>query len=141
MPFQIVMPMDKPLFYQYDLLKNMSIKPRPWQSFAELIARGNHACSSWQKSVAMVVVVGIIDYITGYEVTIFPFYAIPILFALWFDNWDSAVVISVLSTIYMVGGGHCLATSLFPGMASDLGCDHATDVFLLVIRRRLGCAV
>ncbi len=32
---------------------------------------------------ALLVAIGLVDYATGYEVTIFPFYSIPILFILW----------------------------------------------------------
>ena len=40
-----------------------------------------------------------IDYLTGYEVTIYPFYSIPILLMVWFGDMNLAVVISVLSTV------------------------------------------
>ncbi len=50
------------------------------------------------EALALLGVVGFIDYITGYEVTIFPFYAIPILFAMWFHGRNLAIVVSILST-------------------------------------------
>ena len=50
-------------------------------------------------AVAMVAVVGIIDYLTGYEITFFPFYSIPILFVLWFGSRRAAIGISILSAI------------------------------------------
>ena len=49
-------------------------------------------------SFTLFLVVGFFDYITGYEVTIFPFYSIPILLAMWTLGWQWAVVISILST-------------------------------------------
>ncbi len=50
-------------------------------------------------AVAMVAVVGIFDYLTGYEITFFPFYSIPILFVLWFGSKRAAIGISILSAI------------------------------------------
>jgi signal transduction histidine kinase len=48
---------------------------------------------------ALGVAIGFIDYVTGYEVTIFPFYSIPILLMVWFGNKKLAVVISVLCAL------------------------------------------
>lgn len=55
-----------------------------FQLFAEVFAIG--------------IVVGAIDYFTGYDVTIYPFYSIPILMMVWFGDIKLAAVISVLST-------------------------------------------
>lgn len=51
------------------------------------------------QAVAMVVLIGIIDYLTGYEVSFFPFYSIPILFVLWFGSKRGAIGISILSAL------------------------------------------
>jgi signal transduction histidine kinase len=48
---------------------------------------------------ALAILVGLIDYVTGYEVTIYPFYSIPILVMVWFGDMRLAAVISVLSTV------------------------------------------
>jgi signal transduction histidine kinase len=48
---------------------------------------------------ALAVLVGSIDYLTGYDVTIYPFYSIPILIMVWFGDMRLAVVLSVLSTV------------------------------------------
>ena len=48
---------------------------------------------------ALAVLVGSIDYLTGYDVTIYPFYSIPILIMVWFGDMKLAVVLSVLSTV------------------------------------------
>jgi signal transduction histidine kinase len=50
------------------------------------------------EALALAVIVGIIDYLTGYEVTIWPFYSIPILLMVWYGDMKLAVLISVLST-------------------------------------------
>lgn len=47
----------------------------------------------------MVVVVGFFDYITGYEVTFYPFYAIPILFLVWRGDNKGAIVTAVVCAI------------------------------------------
>jgi signal transduction histidine kinase len=48
---------------------------------------------------ALAILVGLIDYVTGYEVTIYPFYSVPILVMVWFGDMRLAAVISVLSTV------------------------------------------
>jgi signal transduction histidine kinase len=48
---------------------------------------------------ALCIVVGAIDYLTGYDVTIYPFYSIPILVMVWFGDIKLATVISVLCTL------------------------------------------
>jgi signal transduction histidine kinase len=55
------------------------------QLFAEVLA----LCS----------VVAAIDYLTGYDVTIYPFYSIPILIMVWFGDMRLATGISVLCTV------------------------------------------
>ncbi len=55
------------------------------------------------QALALVGAVGLIDYVTGYEVTIFPFYSIPILLALWYGNRQSAIAISIFSALAWLG--------------------------------------
>jgi signal transduction histidine kinase len=43
--------------------------------------------------------IGIIDYLTGYEVTIYPLYAMPILLMVWLVDRNFALLISVVSTL------------------------------------------
>lgn len=50
-------------------------------------------------AIIMVVVIGLLDYITGYEVSFFPFYSIPVLFILWFYSERAAIWVSLLSAI------------------------------------------
>jgi signal transduction histidine kinase len=47
---------------------------------------------------ALCIVVGTIDYLTGYDITIYPFYSIPILVMVWFGDMKFATMISVLCT-------------------------------------------
>ena len=50
------------------------------------------------EALALAITIGIIDYLTGYEVTIWPFYSIPILLMILFGDRKTAVLFSVLST-------------------------------------------
>jgi signal transduction histidine kinase len=51
------------------------------------------------EALALVGAIGIVDFLTGYEVTIFPFYSLPILLTVWFGDKKSAVFISLFSTL------------------------------------------
>jgi signal transduction histidine kinase len=51
------------------------------------------------EALTLTIAIVFVDYITGPEVAIFPFYSIPILLMVWFADMPSAVAISVLSTI------------------------------------------
>jgi Signal transduction histidine kinase len=51
------------------------------------------------EALALTIAIVLVDYITGYEVAIYPFYSIPILLMVWFGDIRLAIVISVLSTI------------------------------------------
>ena len=49
------------------------------------------------EAMAILLVTGFVDYITGYEVPIYPFYALPILLTVWFGSHRATMVISILS--------------------------------------------
>ena len=51
------------------------------------------------EALALAIIVAFFDYLTGYEVTLWPFYSVPILLVLWFGNRSLAIVISVVSTV------------------------------------------
>ena len=53
----------------------------------------------YAEALTLTIVIAFVDYITGPEVAIYPFYSIPILLMVWFGDMPSAIVISVLSTI------------------------------------------
>src|SRR5260370_35301166 len=46
-------------------------------------------------ALALAVTVGLIDYLTGDEITIDPFYSIPILLIVWFGKRNLAIAISI----------------------------------------------
>src|SRR5258708_26503750 len=60
-----------------------------------------HQPRAWLYAEALSLSIGIafVDYITGPEVAIYPFYSIAILLMVWFGDMQSAIVISVLRTI------------------------------------------
>src|SRR4029077_17324458 len=51
------------------------------------------------QSLALVITIGFIDYVTGDEATLDPFYSIPILLMVWYGNRNLAIVISVFCAL------------------------------------------
>jgi signal transduction histidine kinase len=67
-------------------------------SKAEIIARYLRRQSLvWLfiQALVLTITIGLIDYLTGQEVTVDPFYSVPILFMVWFGNKNLAIVTSV----------------------------------------------
>jgi signal transduction histidine kinase len=65
---------------------------------AKIIARYLRRQSSvWALilALALAITMGLIDYFTGDEITVDPFYSIPILLVVWFGNRNLAIVISI----------------------------------------------
>jgi signal transduction histidine kinase len=60
-----------------------------------------HQPRAWfyAEALTLTIAIAFVDYITGPEVTIYPFYSIPILLTVWFREMRSAIIILVLSTI------------------------------------------
>jgi signal transduction histidine kinase len=54
-------------------------------------------------AVLLVGLIGVLDYLTGYEVEFFPFYSIPIFLMVWRNGRNSALFIAVLSAIVWYG--------------------------------------
>jgi signal transduction histidine kinase len=46
-----------------------------------------------------VLIVGYLDYITGYEVSLFLFYAVPILFSVWFIDRNCTILVVLVSAV------------------------------------------
>jgi signal transduction histidine kinase len=53
--------------------------------------------------IELMMVIGFLDYVTGYEISFFIFYLIPVLFAVWRVGVRFAVVISMLSVMTWLG--------------------------------------
>jgi signal transduction histidine kinase len=62
------------------------------------------------QAVALTITIGLIDYLSGNEVTVDPFYSIPILLMVWFGTKNLALVISVFCGLAWwwanAAGGH-----------------------------------
>jgi signal transduction histidine kinase len=61
--------------------------------------RNQSQASLFIQALALAAAIAFIDYVTGYEVTVFPFYSIPILLMVWFGKRDLAIIISVVSAL------------------------------------------
>jgi signal transduction histidine kinase len=66
------------------LLKFLQRQPKAWL---------------WGETITLALLVGYIDYVTGYEVSIILFYAIPIVLMVWFNDRSSAIFIAILCSI------------------------------------------
>jgi signal transduction histidine kinase len=81
-----------------EFMKDAFLETESWQKISALLTRQSRGLVVCE-ALMLLFIVGSIDYITGYEVTVFPFYAIPILFAMWLHGRNLAIIISVLSTL------------------------------------------
>ncbi len=55
-------------------------------------------------SFVLLVIVGIADYLTGFERSLLVFYLLPVSLAAWFVSWRFAVIICLLSVAVWIGG-------------------------------------
>lgn len=53
----------------------------------------------WTEAILLSFVIGLLDYITGYEISVVLFYSLPILLMVWFGDRISAVFIALLCSI------------------------------------------
>ena len=51
------------------------------------------------QALALLAAVGFLDYITGFEIAFYPFYAIPILFMVWLGDRMQAIILCVLCAL------------------------------------------
>src|SRR5215470_3179757 len=51
------------------------------------------------EALGLAIIIGFIDYLTGYELAFWPFYSVPIFLVLWYGNGRLAVVLSIVSTV------------------------------------------
>lgn len=45
----------------------------------------------------MIVIIGIVDYLTGYEISFSVFYLLPVVFVVWFHEKSYAIIVSIIS--------------------------------------------
>jgi signal transduction histidine kinase len=71
---------------------------RPVDRFVQFL---KHQPRVWLylEAIGLIFAIAFVDYVTGYEVTIYPFYAVPILLMVWFGDLRVAIGISVTSTL------------------------------------------
>ncbi len=69
-------------------------------------------------SLAMVAIVGLFDFLTGFELTVFAFYLIPVILAVWFVGWRFGIAVSALCVMVSIAGdliaGARYSSSLVP---------------------------
>ena len=67
-------------------------------SFLKLFSRQS---TGWifGEGVALVLVIGFIDYLTGYEVSLFIFYAVPIFITAWASDKERAILVALIAGI------------------------------------------
>src|ERR1700754_3600101 len=70
--------------------------PSPSLSFSSAIPRSTLV---WAGGIVLTLIVGFLDYRTGYEVSIALLYSAPILFMVWFADRLSAVFIAIFCAI------------------------------------------
>lgn len=68
--------------------KTFGRQPRPW-ILAEMVAA--------------LLVIGLLDFASGYEIRLFPFYAVPIFVAAWFCDKKSGMLIGLIAGIISLG--------------------------------------
>ena len=68
----------------------------PLETTARVLRRQSHPVL-FTEALVLLAFIGFIDYITGYEVPIYPFYSLPILLMVWLGTWQTALIMSVLS--------------------------------------------
>jgi signal transduction histidine kinase len=69
-------------------------------------------------SLALVVVVGLLDFLTGFELTVFAFYLVPVSLAVWFVGRGFGIAVSMLCVVVSIVGdviaGARYSSSLVP---------------------------
>ncbi|MDB6017871.1 MAG: Integral rane sensor signal transduction histidine kinase [Pedosphaera sp.] len=55
-------------------------------------------------SVALVAIIGVVDWVTGFEISFFVFYLIPVALAVWFVGDLFGILVSILSVVVWVAG-------------------------------------
>src|SRR5271156_487977 len=65
-----------------------------------------------------VIIVGLFDYLTGYELNFFAFYLIPVILAVWFVGRGFGIIVSALCVVVSIAGdlfaGARYSSSLVP---------------------------
>lgn len=85
-------------------------------------------------SLAMVIVLGVVDYASGYEFSFSVFYLLPIIYCCWYGNEISGVIISLVSAFFWYEAdllsGHVYSHPAFPVWNAFM----RFMVFLIIVR-------
>ena len=84
--------------------------------------------------IGLVAVIGFLDYITGYEISFFIFYSIPVLLAVWRVGVPFAVVVSVLSMMTWLGSNVAAGLRFSNWFVPVWNSSIALIFYLLVVR-------
>jgi signal transduction histidine kinase len=89
----------------------------------------------------MVVIVGVFDYMTGFELNFFAFYLIPVIFAVWFVSRGFGIVVSALCVAVSIAGdlfaGARYSSSIVPVWNTAISLAFFSVVVLILTRLRL----
>jgi signal transduction histidine kinase len=71
---------------------------RPVDRLVQFLKHQPRGCL-YLEAISLMFLIAFVDYITGYEVTIYPLYAVPILLLVWFADLRVAIAISITSAV------------------------------------------
>jgi signal transduction histidine kinase len=84
-------------------------------------------------SFVLLVVVGIADYLTGFERSLLVFYLLPVSLAAWFVSWRFAVIICLLSVAVWIAGDIAAGAIYSSSLVPFWNATTAVAFFLVVI--------
>jgi len=89
--------------------------------------------------IVLVLVIGLGDYLTGYEISVSVFYLAPISLATWYGGQSSGIVVAIAGAIAWliadIGAGHKFSHPVFP--LWNAGVLLASFVIMVIILERL----
>lgn len=84
--------------------------------------------------------VGLVDYLTGFEVSLYVFYVGPVAMATWYAEWRAAIALSFLSCVCWytadAAAGHLHSHAVLPFWNALVRCGFFLTVALLLILLR-----
>jgi signal transduction histidine kinase len=84
-------------------------------------------------SFVLLVIVGVADYVTGFERSLLVFYLLPVSLAAWFVGWRFAVIICVMSVAVWIGGDIAAGATYSSSFVPFWNATMAVAFFLVVI--------
>jgi signal transduction histidine kinase len=84
-------------------------------------------------SFVLLVIVGVADYLTGFERSLLVFYLLPVSLAAWFVGWRFAVIICIMSVAVWIGGDIAAGATYSSSFVPFWNATMAVAFFLVVI--------